>query len=100
MATDKPLWPLIDQWPHVTVVTLIGHPRHPSCSVVHSSKSKEWRVGHRSCHPIARVNGDNDELLIVVIVTVLHIDAGLVSALLSISRLTPNLDGPEGTYQK
>ena len=34
------------------------------------------------------VNGDNDGILGVVVLMVLHIAAGLVSALLSISRLT------------
>ena len=37
---------------------------------------------------VALVNGDNDGILGVVVLMVLHIAAGLVSALLSISRLT------------
>ena len=74
------------------VATLSGHPRDPSCNIVHSASSsgqisQRRRVGHRSRHPVALVNGDNDRILIVVIV-MLQIVTGLVSALLSISRLT------------
>ena len=63
------------------------------CKIVQSAKL-EWtnfkrrRVGHRSCHSVALVNGDNDGILGVEVVMVLQIVAGLVSALLSISRLT------------
>ena len=45
-------------------------------------------VVSRQCHWVALVNGDNDGILGVVVLMVLHIAAGLVSALLSISRLT------------
>ena len=82
-----------------------SHPRDPapqnrSILLSWNGQLKRRRVGYRNCHSVALVSGDNDGVLGVVVLMVLQIVAGLVSALLSISRLTPNLDGPEGTYQK
>ena len=51
-------------------------------------KLKRRRVGYQNCHSVALVSGDNDGVLGVVVLMVLQIVAGLVSALLSISRLT------------
>ena len=51
-------------------------------------KLKRRRVGYRNGHSVALVSGDNDGVLGVVVLMVLQIVAGLVSALLSISRLT------------